>query len=67
MACIFGYSFHHYPSFGLRGEQDQQNRYSAWDNTLKRYEEEYGEPIYEYDEDDDEKESAASPQEYAPD
>jgi hypothetical protein len=66
VARISGYYFHHYPYFGLRGEQDQQNLYTAWDNTLKYYKEEHGEPIYEFDEEEEAEENAASPQEYAP-
>jgi hypothetical protein len=54
VAKIFGYYLHHYPYFGLRGKDDYQNQQDAFENTQRRYQAEYGEPIYEFDEDEDE-------------
>ena len=40
---IFGEYLHHYPYFGLRSEEDQQNLVSSFDETQKIYEKEFGE------------------------
>ncbi|MGE0973347.1 glycine-rich domain-containing protein (plasmid) [Klebsiella sp. WOUb02] len=42
---IFGYYFHHYPYFGMRGETDYHNLRTAFDVTQQIYEVEFGEKI----------------------
>lgn len=49
---IFGYYLHHDPYFGLNGEEDRNNLFSTWDITQELYLKEFGEYIYEYDEDE---------------
>jgi hypothetical protein len=44
-AAILGRYLHHYPYFGMRGEEDYNNLVNAFDNTKRRYLEEYGEDI----------------------
>lgn len=39
---VFGYFLHHYPYFGMRGEQDAQALGSAYDETLALYEAHFG-------------------------
>lgn len=39
---IFGYYFHHYPYFGIRGEPDKQNLDLAFDVTQELHEIEFG-------------------------
>lgn len=51
---IFGYYFHHFPYFGTRGADDAANLATAWENTQRRYCEEYGDYIYDWDDDDPE-------------
>ncbi|HJV79555.1 hypothetical protein [Noviherbaspirillum sp.] len=41
---VFGYFLHHYPYFGLRGEEDAANQVKAADTTRRLYEQEFGEP-----------------------
>ncbi len=38
----FGYFLHHYPYFGMRGEQDAQALGTAYDETLALYEAHFG-------------------------
>jgi len=38
----FGYFLHHYPYFGMRGEQDAQALGAAYDETLALYEAHFG-------------------------
>ena len=42
---VFGGYFHHFPYFGMRGEQDAQDLENAFHATKKLYEEEFGEPM----------------------
>jgi hypothetical protein len=42
---IFGYFLHHYPYFGLRGEEDAQNLQISFEQTKIHYEEAFGEAI----------------------
>ncbi len=42
---IFGEYLHHYPYFGLRSEEDQQNLISSFEETQKLYEAEFGEKM----------------------
>jgi hypothetical protein len=49
--AIFGYYFHHFPYFGTRGPDDEANLANAWENTQRRYFEEYGDYIYDWEED----------------
>jgi hypothetical protein len=39
---IFGYFLHHYPYFGMRGVEDAQALGDAYDDTLRRYEANFG-------------------------
>jgi len=39
---IFGYFLHHFPYFGMRGEEDKNNLDSAWENTLSVYKNTFG-------------------------
>ncbi len=42
---VFGHYFHHYPYFGLRGEEDEKNLKAAFLKTQEFYEKEFGEPM----------------------
>ncbi|GKW25098.1 hypothetical protein PEC311524_26920 [Pectobacterium carotovorum subsp. carotovorum] len=42
---IFGYYFHHYPYFGMRGDDDYKNLKIAFELTQEIYESEFGEKI----------------------
>ncbi|UJR52617.1 MULTISPECIES: glycine-rich domain-containing protein [Dickeya] len=42
---IFGYYFHHYPYFGMRGDDDYLNLQRAFEVTQFIYEEEFGEKM----------------------
>jgi hypothetical protein len=42
---LFGEYFHHFPYFGMRGEEDEQNLNRAFETTQQIYEEAFGEPI----------------------
>lgn len=44
---VFGFFLHHFPYFGMRGEQDAADLRSAYDLTLDRYEAAFGEPAAE--------------------
>jgi hypothetical protein len=46
---IFGYYFHHYPYFGVRSEADAEDLGNAWENTQRRYYEETGSYIYDFE------------------
>jgi len=39
---FLGFFLHHFPYFGMRGEQDADDLHTAWQNTLERYESEFG-------------------------
>lgn len=41
---IFGSFMHHFPYFGMRGEADAEALMSAYEDTLKRYRDAFGEP-----------------------
>lgn len=42
---VFGGYFHHFPYFGMRGEQDAQDLENAFHATKEMYEKEFGEPM----------------------
>ena len=42
---IFGGYFHHYPYFGLRGEEDAKSLIASFEQTKKFYESEFGESM----------------------
>lgn len=42
---VFGGYFHHFPYFGLRGEDDKQNLISSFENTTALYEKEFSEKM----------------------
>lgn len=42
---VFGGYFHHFPYFGLRGTEDEQNLYNAFLATQELYEKEFGEKM----------------------
>lgn len=61
-ARIFGYYFHHFPYFEFQNEKEYQALLQEYDNTLRRYKEEYGESIYKFeDEDEDEEDDDERP------
>lgn len=37
-----GYFLHHFPYFGMRGDDDKKNLITSWENTLLLYEEMFG-------------------------
>lgn len=39
---IFGYFLHHFPYFGMRGEEDSKNLKNAWTETCALYENRFG-------------------------
>lgn len=41
---VFGFFLHHYPYFGMRGEQDAVDLHDAYELTLARYGDAFGEP-----------------------
>lgn len=42
---VFGGYFHHFPYFGIRGEQDAKNLEDAFENTKQLYQKEFGESM----------------------
>jgi hypothetical protein len=44
-ARVFGYFLHHFPYFGMRGEEDAKNLGAAADNLHALYEREFGEAL----------------------
>lgn len=40
--AFFGYFLHHFPYFGMRGEQDEENLEAAWQETCRLYETRFG-------------------------
>lgn len=42
---VFGGYFHHYPYFGLRGEDDAKRLKSSFEKTKSHYEQTFGEPM----------------------
>lgn len=42
---VFGGYFHHFPYFGLRGEEDERDLKSSFEVTKRLYEETFGEPM----------------------
>ncbi|HVF04562.1 MAG TPA: hypothetical protein VNA20_06970 [Frankiaceae bacterium] len=43
-AKIFGFFLHHFPYFGMRGAEDAANLVSAYDTTVERYVDAFGDP-----------------------
>ena len=39
---IFGYFLHHFPYFGMRGQEDEANLKEAWNSTISLYEKTFG-------------------------
>ena len=46
---IFGHFLHHYPYFGMNGEEDQANLQSCFESTQEIWEREFGEPMFDID------------------
>lgn len=42
--AVFGFFLHHFPYFGMRGEEDAANLSVSWDTTIDVYREHFGEP-----------------------
>lgn len=42
---LFGFYFHHFPYFGLRGDEDKANLYRAFDITISLFAEHFGEDL----------------------
>lgn len=42
---VFGHYLHHYPYFGMRGEEDAQNLKNSFEQTKVKYEEAFNEPM----------------------
>jgi len=42
---VFGGYFHHFPYFGLRGDQDKQNLINSFEKTKELYEQEFNEKM----------------------
>lgn len=42
---VFGHYLHHYPYFGMRGEEDAQNLKNSFDETKIKYEQMFNEPM----------------------
>ena len=49
---IFNHYLHHDPYFGLSGSKDEAKLFNSWETTQKLYLAEFGEYIYEYDEEE---------------
>lgn len=43
-AEVFGFFLHHFPYFGMRGEEDLANLNVSWQNTIDAYRHHFGEP-----------------------
>lgn len=41
---VFGHFLHHFPYWGMRGEEDKAELYSAYAATLQLYEQHFGAP-----------------------
>lgn len=41
---VFGFFLHHFPYFGMRGEEDLANLNMSWDNTIQVYRRHFGAP-----------------------
>jgi hypothetical protein len=41
---VFGFFLHHFPYFGMRGEEDMNNLNKSWDNTIDAYRKFFGDP-----------------------
>jgi hypothetical protein len=48
---IFGYYLHHFPYFGMRDDRDKHELQVAFAEMEDLYRREYGEEIYEWDDD----------------
>jgi len=44
---IFGYFLHHFPYFGMRDKEDEENLNEAWESTLLLYERTFNEKVDE--------------------
>jgi hypothetical protein len=42
---VFGFFLHHFPYFGMRGEEDLANLNASWQNTIDAYRRHFGEPL----------------------
>ena len=42
---VFGGYFHHFPYFGMRGDEDERDLIGAFGETKRRYEKAFGEPM----------------------
>ncbi|MDD2725595.1 MAG: hypothetical protein PHH59_16465 [Methylovulum sp.] len=40
---LFGYFLHHFPYFGMRGKDDEENLKKAWEETCQLYQSRFGE------------------------
>lgn len=43
--AVFGHFFHHFPYFGMRGEQDAKNLQQSFGDTMQLIEQEFGESL----------------------
>lgn len=41
---VFGFFLHHFPYFGMRGDEDLNNLNESWDITIDLYQKHFGEP-----------------------
>jgi len=41
---VFGFFLHHFPYFGMRGDDDMANLNASWENTIQVYQRHFGEP-----------------------
>jgi hypothetical protein len=41
---VFDFFLHHFPYFGMRGEQDEANLNQSWANTIEVYVRHFGDP-----------------------
>jgi hypothetical protein len=41
---VFGFFLHHFPYFGMRGDEDVANLNASWDNTIQAYWRHFGPP-----------------------
>ncbi len=42
---VFGFFLHHFPYFGMRGEEDLANLNTSWQNTIDAYRRHFGETL----------------------
>jgi hypothetical protein len=41
---VFGFFLHHFPYFGMRGDEDMANLNASWENTIQAYRRHFGNP-----------------------